>query len=147
MIVVRWFFFSILFYSFVPWLSRFFPGRNGTGCQNPGGKISKPCPLPCPIPGFDWLSCPPAKGLVQLGSSLYSGWGCLPSKWDRQLKFSAYASFLISWSLSNLSLFRELFLVFQHFSFGPPMETMKKKSCLHKLKFWEASQNQKRSKC
>ena len=65
----------------------------------------------------------------------------------------------------NLSLFRQLFfhsfqggtkgkmlknchnyiLVFQHFSFGPPLETMKKKSCLNKLQFWEASRNQKRS--
>ena len=67
----------------------------------------------------------------------------------------------------NLSLFRQLFfhsfqggtkgkmlknchnytLVFQHFSFGPPLETMKKKSCINKLKFWEASRNQKRSIC
>ena len=37
-----------------------------------------------------------AKGLVQLDSSLYSGWGFLGSHRDRQLKFSAYASFLIS---------------------------------------------------
>ena len=45
-----------------------------------------------------------SKGLVQLGSSLYSGWGFLGSQWDRQLKFSAYASFLISWSLSKFEL-------------------------------------------
>ena len=29
-----------------------------------------------------------SKGLVQLGSRLYSGWEFLPSQWDRQLKFS-----------------------------------------------------------
>ena len=66
----------------------------------------------------------------------------------------------------NLNLFRQLFFswlpmggpkkkcwkiakiircFFQHFSFGPPLETMKKKSCLNKLKFWEASRNHKRS--
>ena len=33
------------------------------------------------------------KGLVQLVPRLYNGWGFLPSQWDRQLKFSAYASF------------------------------------------------------
>ena len=37
-------------------------------------------------------------------------------------------------------------LVFQHFLFGPPLETMEK-SCLNKLKFWEASRNPKRSIC
>ena len=45
-----------------------------------------------------------SKGLVQLDSSLYSGWGFLGSQWDRQLKFSAYASFLILWSLSKFEL-------------------------------------------
>ena len=60
----------------------------------------------------------------------------------------------------NLSLFRQLFfhsfqgvtkgkmlknchnytLVLQHFSFGPPWKLWKK-SCLNKLKFWEASRN------
>ena len=43
-------------------------------------------------------------GLVQLVPRLYSGWGFLPSQWDRQLKFSAYASFLISLSLSKFEL-------------------------------------------
>ena len=36
--------------------------------------------------------------------------------------------------------------IFQHFSFGPPLETMKK-SCLNELKFWEASRNQNWSIC
>ena len=44
------------------------------------------------------------KGLVQFQLRLYSGWGFLPSHWDRQLKFSAYASFLILWSLSKFEL-------------------------------------------
>ena len=35
--------------------------------------------------------------------------------------------------------------IFQHFSFGPPLGNYEKKSCLNKLKFWEASRNQKRS--
>ena len=66
----------------------------------------------------------------------------------------------------NLSSFRQLFFhsfqggtkgkmlknqcivlaIFQDFSFGPPLETMKK-SCLNELKFWEASRNQKWSIC
>ena len=70
------------------------------------------------------------KGLVQLDSSLYSGWGFLGSQWDRQLKF-----------LKNQCI---VLAIFQHFSFGPPLETMKK-SCLNKLKFWEASWNLKRN--
>ena len=45
-----------------------------------------------------------SKGLVQLDPRLYSGWWYLPSQWDRQLKFSAYASFLISWSLSKFEI-------------------------------------------
>ena len=36
--------------------------------------------------------------------------------------------------------------IFQNFSFGPPLETMKK-SCLNELKFWEASRNHKWSVC
>ena len=69
---------SFNFFPFVPWLSRFFPGRDGTGCQNPGparGKVSKPCPIPCPIPGFDWLSHPAAKF-----------WACpiVPLSWDNE---------------------------------------------------------------
>ena len=44
------------------------------------------------------------KGLVQLLPRLYRGWGFLGSQWDRQLKFSAYASFLILWSLSKFEL-------------------------------------------
>ena len=51
---------------------------------------------------FDCLN--KSKGLIQLQPSLYSGWGFLPSQWDRQLKFLAYASFLISWSLSKFEL-------------------------------------------
>ena len=39
---------------------------------------------------------------------------------------------------------RIVLAIFQHFFFGPPLETMKK-SCLNKLKFWEASRNYKRS--
>ena len=34
-----------------------------------------------------------SKGLVQQVPMLYSGWGFLPSRWDRQLKFSAYVFF------------------------------------------------------
>ena len=79
-----------------------------------------------------------SKGLVQLLPRLYSGWGFLPSQWDRQ-------HMLLFWfreASQNLSLFRQLFFhsfqgkmlknqcivmaIFQHFSFGPPLETMKK---------------------
>ena len=38
-----------------------------------------------------------SKGLVQHVPRLYSGWGFLTSQWDRQLEFSAYAWFMISW--------------------------------------------------
>ena len=44
--------------------------------------------------------------------------------------------------LDNFSIFA----IFQHFSFGPPLETMKKKLSKY-FKFWEASRNQKRSIC
>ena len=84
------------------------------------------------------------KGLVQLVPRLYSGWGFLPSQWDRQLKFSAYASF---WFLKIWAYLDNFFVhsfqggtkekllknqcivmaIFQHFSFGPPLEAMKKK--------------------
>ena len=37
--------------------------------------------------------------------------------------------------------------IFQHFSFDPSLETMKKKVVYNKLKFWKASRNQKRSIC
>ena len=37
-------------------------------------------------------------------------------------------------------------LVFQHFSFDPPSETLKK-SCRNEFKFWEASRNHKSSSC
>ena len=44
------------------------------------------------------------KGSDHLAHS-WGGLGCfLGSQWDRQLKFSAYASFLISWSLSKFEL-------------------------------------------
>ena len=43
-----------------------------------------------------------SKGLVQHLPRLYSGWGFLTSQCDRQLKFSAYASFMISWSLHEI---------------------------------------------
>ena len=86
----------------------------------------------------------------------------LGSQWDRQLKISAYASFLISWSLSKFELIQTtLFFIvskggpkqkswkigFSAFFFWSPLGNNKNKSCLNKLKFWEASWNQKRSIC
>ena len=44
------------------------------------------------------------KGLVQFVPSLYSGWGFLTSKWDRQMKFSANAEFGKFWSLTKFYL-------------------------------------------
>ena len=46
----------------------------------------------CPLK-YWWVMVAGLKGLLQLQTRLYSGWGFLPSHWDRQLKFSAYASF------------------------------------------------------
>ena len=45
-----------------------------------------------------------AKGLDHSGASSDSSGAFLGSQWDRQLKFSAYASFQISWSLSKFEL-------------------------------------------
>ena len=52
------------------------------------------------------------KGLVQLQPRLYSGWGFLPSQWDRQLKFSTYAWFMIFWSLSKFELNKTTFIFY-----------------------------------
>ena len=87
-------------------------------------------------------------------------WLFLCSQWDRQLKFSAYAS----WSLSKFEFVLTTFLskgepkekcwkiaitihwFFSIFPLVPPWKLWKK-SCLNNLKFWEASGNQKRSIC
>ena len=59
----------------------------------------------CCISVIGWFAVlPNFKGLVQLQPRLYSGWGFHTSQWDRQLKFSAYASFLILWRLSKFEL-------------------------------------------
>ena len=44
------------------------------------------------------------KGLIILATARGGLGRFLGSQWDRQLKFSAYASFLISWSLSKFEL-------------------------------------------
>ena len=64
------------------------------------------------------------KGLVQLGSSLYSGWGFLTSPWDRQVKCLTNAWFRFQ-------------QVFWFFFLWSPLWNEENKSCLNELKFFE----------
>jgi hypothetical protein len=56
------------FLLFLPLCPVVVPGYSGTGqaVNIPSrGKISKPCPVPCPGPDFDWLSRPaPSRGKI-----------------------------------------------------------------------------------
>ena len=54
--------------------------------------------------GFAGLCHSRRKGLDHSGASSNSSGAFYGSQWVRQLKFSAYASFLISWSLSKFEL-------------------------------------------
>ena len=47
---------------------------------------------------------------------------------------------LVPWGKTIVFQYKNYPMVFQHFSFGHSFKTMKK-SCLNKLKFWEASRN------
>ena len=84
-------------------------------------------------------------------------WGHHTVFWDRQLKFSANARFIIVWNLTKFKLYLTTFFnsfqegtkgkmlkiyFFMFLSFGPTLESVKK-SCLKELKFCEVSENPK----
>ena len=79
----------------------------------------------------------------------------LGSTWNRKLKFSAYAWFIIFWAHLDNFYFHffiqnpctDLSIVFLNFSLWSPLWNNENKSCLNELKFWEASENHKSSIC
>ena len=97
------------------------------------------------------------KGLFNFSPGcIVDGDFCLPNEID-SWNFQHMLLFWFREASQNLSLFRQLFFhsfqegtkgkmlkKWQNYtlvSFGSHLKTMKKKSCLNKLEFWEASQN------